>query len=118
MELTVNTQKEINKLNEILINSRDDLTKRFTNLFEDLIDTAARSFESYIESEATWAIENHIKTNVNSIVEGLLAGETKYLAYQQIISDYNWEHVHKIRMAIWEAAGQDIEACIINKLKK
>ena len=113
MELAPEITKEIDDMFDCIEGAKNELAKKFTSLMEEFTDTALQRFQDNIECNERYNYDRWIRDTCNSIVEGLLSGDTKWLREQRIISEYSWEKLQDVRMAILKASGVEIEASVI-----
>jgi hypothetical protein len=52
---------------------------------------------------------------VNTIMTQFLSGNLDQIKKCYLTSDYTFDNLHNIRLAIWKAAAPDIEKCIIKE---
>lgn len=116
-ELNENIKNELNDLFSSMEKSSSDIEKKFKSLLEDFIQQSWNNFDEYLQNDARYGYERWIRQTCNEIIEGLLSGETKWLKNQNIISEYNWEKIQKIRLKIWETAGGEIANSTIKALQ-
>lgn len=113
MKLAPEITKEIEDMFNCIEGAKNELAKKFTSLMEEFTDTALQRFQDNIECNERYNYDRWIRDTCNSIVEGLLAGDTKWLKQQRIISEYTWEKLDAVRIAILKANGPEIENSVI-----
>ncbi len=118
MEANEKRKSEIDLLCESFVKSRSEIEEKFKSLIEDLLDKSWMNFYSFLEDDSAYCIDRWIRERADSIVQGILNGETKWLKDQKIISEYTWDRIHLIRMAVLESCGDDITKKLINDLKE
>lgn len=117
-ELNPEITKEIDHIFLSLEKSKTEIEKQFKSLLEDFTQEAWNNFDYYIESDARYNFDRWIRQTCNEIIEGLLSGDTRWLKQQAIISEYSWEKIQKIRLAIWNAAHEGITESMIHVHEK
>ncbi len=122
-----------------MIHSSDltDETKKFADLLEQAGDYARKEieedlkkiseniYERMYETFDIWFSQN-IKDNfmqsvaheVRSIMVNFLSGNLDTIKNCNLLSDFTFDNLHNIRLAIWKAAGTDIETSIISEQDK
>ena len=118
IELKPEIVKEVEDMVSSLESSKDYLHKKFTSIFEDFIEKAFYDFYYVIESDTKYNFESWIRRTCDEIVEGLIAGDMKYIKHARLVSDYDWEKLRKMRLAIWKEAGAEIANSTISILLK
>jgi hypothetical protein len=117
-EINESIRNEIDDMCKSLESAKEQFDLKFKNLFEDYLDQAFRNFYDTIEFDTRYNFERWIRNTADEIIIGLLAGETKWLKHQNIISDYDWIKIQQVRMAILKANGDEIANSTINALLK
>jgi hypothetical protein len=113
MEVSQEITNEVDCMILALEKAKINLEKKFKSIHDEFIDEAFQNFHNEIEDNQRYIFERWIRQTCNSIIEGLLAGDTKWLKQQSIISEYHWDEIKKIRMAILKANGGEIENVVI-----
>ena len=117
-EISENIKQEVDTMITSLESAKEEFDKKFRNIFDDYLSTAFSNFYDTIEFDTRYNFERWIRQTCDEIVMGLLAGDTRWLKHQSIISEYSWEKVNKVRLAILESAGKFIEDCVISVQQK
>ena len=112
------TEKEIKSLCDKIIGGREIIEKKFSNMMNDFFDESWNNFIEYLENDSEINLSLCIKRRVDTLMEGLLSGDTKYLKDYKIISEYDFGRLKRIRLAIWESAGGEIADSTIDALTK
>jgi len=91
-----------------------ELKKITDHIYEELVEKFNENFaydneHNYLES---------IAYEVRQIMRDLLVGDLNQIKQLNIISEYNFDKLHLIRLKIWETCSKDIENCIISEQKK
>lgn len=117
--------KEICTMIQSLEDAKEEIKKKYISILEDFNHEAFERFDYHIESGMQYGYERWIRQTCDEIVEGLLSGDTRWLKHQNIISEYSWDKLKMIRLAILKSSGGEIENCTIKsqqeeieKLKK
>lgn len=113
MEVSENIKNEIDVMISSLESARDEMQKKFKSIFDEYVSESFDRFYNCIECDTRYNFDRWIRQTCDEIIEGLLAGDTKWLKHQNIISEYNWEKLNKVRIAIWEANGGEIANSLI-----
>jgi hypothetical protein len=108
---------EIDTMMTSLESAKEEFKKKFESLTDEMLDNAWSRFTDFIEIDSRYSFDRWIRETCNEIVGGLLAGETKWLKHQHIISEYSYDRVQKIRLAIWNAAKEGITDSLVNALQ-
>lgn len=117
-EISENIVQEVDSMVKALESAKQDFHKKFKDIFDDYVDAAFTNFYNTIECDTRYSFERWIRQTCDEIIMGLLAGNTRWLKEQSIISEYSWEKLIKVRLAILKANGGEIENSTINSLQK
>lgn len=111
-------KNEIEIMVSALEQGKETISKKMKSILEEFTNEALENFDYYIEMEERYRYERWIRQTCDEIVSGLLAGDTRWLKNQNIISEYNWQKVQKIRLEILKSSGEEIKDCFINGLQE
>lgn len=118
MELPEEVTKEIDAMVSALEAGKETTRKKMKEVLDDYIYEALERFDIYIEDGERYRYQRWIIQTCDSIIEGLLSGDTKWLKQQSIIGEYHWDKVMKIRLAILKANKEEIENSFIRGLQQ
>ena len=118
MELAPEITTEIDVMFTALENAKDSLSDKINGILTEFTDTALENFHYSIENNERWNLNQWVKQAVKDTVNGLLSGDTKYLKYTAIISEYSWDQLQAIRIACWNAAGGEMANSLVSALQK
>ena len=117
-KLNPEISKELESMVDSLESAKDELRTKFNNIFNEFTSAAFDNFYSIIESDTRYNFSYWVRKTCDEIIEGLISGDLKYIAHANLISDYDWEKLRKMRLAIWETAGGEIANATIASLLK
>ena len=117
-KLNPEISKELESMVDSLESAKDELRTKFNNIFNEFTSAAFDNFYSIIESDTRYNFSYWVRKTCDEIIEGLISGDLKYIAHANLISDYDWEKLRKMRLAIWETAGGEIANSTIASLLK
>ena len=118
MELASEIIQEVDTMISALESAKTELEKKFKNVLGDYIDKAFEDFYNVIEWDTRYNFNAWISRVCNDIIEGLLAGDTKWLKHTRVISEYSWDRLQAVRIACWNAAGGEVANSLIAALVK
>lgn len=90
---------------------KEDLNKIAENIYEKMYETMDLWFASNIR-------DNFLQTvayEVSGIIRDLLSGNIDAIKKCYITSEYTFDNLHNIRLAIWKAAAVEVEYSIIKE---
>ncbi len=117
-ELNEQISKELDDMVKSLEYGKELFRDKFKDLFEEFVRESYENFYSIIEGDTRYNFDRWIRETCDDIIMGLLSGDTQWLKQKAIISEYSWDKIQKIRLAIWEAAGGEIANSTIHALQK
>ncbi|HLX55331.1 MAG TPA: hypothetical protein VKR58_15410 [Aquella sp.] len=116
IELKPEITKELNDMVNSLESAKEELNAKFNSVLEEYTSKAFENFYNIIEYDTRYNFERWIRSTCDNIIEGLLAGDMKYVEHANLFSDYDWEKLRKMRIAIWEVAGGELANATIASL--
>lgn len=118
LEVNSEITKEVDDMVTSLEKAKTELDKKFRSIMEEFVSSAFENFYNVIEFDTRYNFDHWIRRTCNDIVMGLLSGDTKWLKHQAIISEYSWDKLRAVRLAILKAAQGEIENSVILSLQK
>ena len=116
--LTEETQKFASLLAEAGDKARaeisEDLQKASNTIYENMME----SLESWFSDHISENFKLQVAHEVRYLMRNLLSGNLEVIKDICLLSDYTFDNLHEIRLAIWRAAGQDVEGSIIRQQQK
>jgi len=114
-DLSEETQKFANMLEEAGDRAKAEIAEDLHKISENIYDKTYEILDTWFSSNIK---ENFLQTvayDVDRIITDFLSGKLETIKNTYITSDYTFDNLHQIRLAIWRAAGQDIEGHIIKE---
>lgn len=112
-----NLSDEVNKMadliEEISHENKDLLSKIAKKHADDFYEIINDYINNYFNINNCENFKNSIAHEVSDIITGLLAGDKKVIDKLDLVSEYNFNDLPKIRLAIWEQCAEGIETSII-----
>lgn len=116
--LTEETQKFASLLEEAGDRARaeisEDLKKVSNTIYENMMENLESWFSDHIQENFKLQVAHEVR----HLLSNLLNGNLEVIKDICLLSDYTFDNLHEIRLAIWRAAGQDVEGSIIREQKK
>ena len=98
----------VEKIITSIMAAKDNVRETIVTALEGFTGNAADAFIDSIECDMQYNIESMIRERTRRIVDGLLSGDMEYIKDHSILSDYDYDLLRKIRLAIYEAAGDEV----------
>jgi len=117
-QLSEETKKFASMLQDAGDKARSELEEDLKKVSDGIYDRMIEHLHQWFSYNLEESYRQHIAHEVRYILRELLNGNLEYIKNINLLSHYTFDNLHEIRLAIWRAAGQDIEHSIIHEQEK